>query len=562
MKSGLLIALLFVSGIVSSQGLNTELGFNDNYDQSPRALVCVDEYSYLIKFQNTSTFYSTCALYEIDTIGNILWSTPASPIASEYNEVYEMIPSAEGGVYILGFGMPTCDVPNGCFWYIQKFDSTGNVEWYNAWIDSTCFSPAKLTGLSLNDNNEILVNYLSTSSVSNVYTFSSIGLITDSIQISLDTLKGFSELPGFEFVAYKGTSLFSVDTNGVVVDSIAFSAFIQNIKSLNDSLYLLTTDSIFIFDNNLNLLQGSKVTAYSQYSNLKVSNHEIQFVSSGSGAQTILELDKQLQLQNSILIPVNANLVVQKDFNDSHFSIAYEFPLTLHHAIRYLDFSLNSLQNTFVNTTDIGVVNLNITQTSLTSPSPGVYSFQIWADALVLNYGSTVMTSCRINHFISMWGICSPVFYSNEFTNLNLAPNSSMWISLGLIHYSTNLYSNIIDVDLCVYSSHPNRVTDTIVPNDQFCKNVYLGTVGLNENLMQNITVGPNPANNFLNIQMSNGEKGIFKLIDVSGRQLYEIEIVQDNLQIDITSFSSGLYFYRFESHERKYSSGKILFMT
>ena len=68
----------------------------------------------------------------------------------------------------------------------------------------------------------------------------------------------------------------------------------------------------------------------------------------------LLKVDnKQLQLQNSILIPVNANLVVQKDFNDSHFSIAYEFPLTLHHAIRYQDFSLNSLQNAVINTTDI-----------------------------------------------------------------------------------------------------------------------------------------------------------------------------------------------------------------
>jgi hypothetical protein len=87
-----------------------------------------------------------------------------------------------------------------------------------------------------------------------------------------------------------------------------------------------------------------------------------------------------------------------------------------------------------------------------------------------------------------------------------------------------------------------------------------LGYVGLEEssNLKQ-IDISPNPVCGLLNINLFNSEKGIFKLIESAGREVYKIEIYKEKNQIDLTSLKSGMYFYRFESKGQIYSNGKIL---
>lgn len=552
----LIIILVFFSCAGYSQGLNAELGFNDNYDQTSKALVCVDEFTYFARFQKTSSFFSTCELYKIDTVGNILWNAHIYPLlfppAQEFTDVFELIASEDGGVYVLGFGMPTCDVPQNCFWFIQKYDSVGNLEWTKPWINFIYSNATSLTGLFLNENNELLVNYVDSSSSSYVYTIDNSGLTIDSIPVAHGQLNGFCELTGYEFIAYKGDSLFAFDTNGTNISGTEFTSSIQSIQTLNDSLYVLTLDSIFIYDNNLNLLQGSDVPGYSLYSKIKVSANKIQFVSSGIGNQTILELDKQLQLQNTIIMPVAVNTNEHKDFNNSHFSVAYDFPITLHRVVRYLDYSLNSTQNISGDNTDIGIIDLNVTQTYVNpQPSFGVYSIGIWADALVKNYGNKVLNSCRINHRISIWmGICSEIFYTTEFTNLNLAPNDSLWITLGAVHNSVDYFSGIIDVDLCVYTSHPNFVTDTIVPNDQFCENVILGYVGGSENVLQSISVSPNPFNDIIQIENPELKDLSLFIYDGAGKVIAVDSGSNNRFSFNLARQREGLYLVRVVSNE------------
>lgn len=539
-----LVALLLISTTpVLSQGLNTEIGFNDNYDQSARALVCVDEYSYMARLQMTSSFFTTSALHKIDTSGNELWVSAITPLPAEYINVHEMIPSEEKGVYVLGDGLPTCDIAQDCFWFIQKFDSTGNVAWSRTWVNNTCLSPTYLTGLSLNENDQLLVNFADTALNSIVYTIENNGVLIDSLFISTDQLNGICELPGHEFIAYKGDSLFAINNSGVISDTILFSKTIQGINSLNDSLYVLTQDSIFIFDTNLNLIQGSDVQGHSWYSNLKVAPGKVRLVSSGAGIQSLLELDKQLQIVNVTAIPSPVSVGVPKDFSDSHFSVSYDFPLTLHRAIRFMDHSLSSMQNAPVNNSDIGVINVNVTQVSLQpQPSSGVYQYQVWAEALVKNYGANVLNTCRINHRIQPFGICSEIFYTNEFTNLGLAPSDSTWINLGLVHSSINFFTDTIDLDLCVYTSHPNQVTDTIVPNDQFCKYVYLGSVGINGVALSHISIFPNPTTDDLHIENPGLNDLTIMLYNGTG-QLIKVDRINDReSSLDLSTYSKGIY--------------------
>ncbi len=549
MKPRLLIFLLFLSGTIYSQGINSELGFNDNYDQNPKALVCVDEFSYLVKFQKTSSFFSTCTLFKIDTLGTILWGSPITPILSEFIEVHEMIPSESGGVYVSGFGMPTCDVSQDCYWFIQKYDPNGNLDWTNSWVNSVCFFSTNLTGLSLTANNELIINYVDSASNSIVYTINSNGSITDSVQINPKELSGFCKLSGYEFIAYKYDSLTAFDAAGNSAITKLFSSDIQNVSSLNDSLFVLTLDSLFIFDNNLILLQGSDVSGFSNYSNLKVDNNLIRFVCTGINSLTVFELDHQLQFQNSVPVQVTLNADFYKDFSNSHLSVAINYPITLHHAIRYVDYSLNTTQSTLVNNTDIGVVGLDITQTFLQLvSSPGVYQHKVWAAALVKNYGNNVMNTCRISHRIEPWGICSEEFYTNEFFGFNLAPNDSIWINLDLVHSSINNFVDTIDIDLCVYTSYPNSVTDTIVPNDQFCTNVYLGMVGISENFVENISIFPNPVNDVFHIENPNLIYLAVYVYDSLGKLIFFINGSNEKFSFNLSNQSAGLHLVRIVS--------------
>lgn len=549
MKLKFLIVLLIISRFAYSQGLNAELGFNEDYDQTSKELVCVGDFSYLVKFQKSYGFFSKCALYKIDTLGNIMWNVPIDPVFAEFITVQEMIPSETNGVYIMGFGMTTCDVGQHCFWFIQKFDANGVLQWTNTWKEFTCTFSTQLTGLSLTANNELLVNYLDSASISKVYKIDSSGFLTDSVQTTITQLKGFCELPGYDFITYGGDSLFAFDISGNIPAIIGFTNTIQNISSVNDSLYVLTTDSIFIFDNNLNGLQGSGVTGYSQFSHLKSANNKIHLVSSGTNGLALLELNNQLQLQNTTSIPVASDSVTHMDYSDSHFSVAHDFSLTLHHTLRYTDYSLNSTQSAPVYTSDIGVSDLDITQTlvQLVSP-PGAYLIEIWVTAKIINYGANLLNTCRINHRISPWGICSEEFYTNEFTNLNLSPNDSISINLGKIHSNIYSYLDTVDVNICVYTSHPNQVTDTIVANDQSCKYLLLGFVGIEENELQNISISPNPVQDVFHIENLELLNLSIYVYNNLGQLVFVDSGDRGRFSVDLSNQRSGMHLVRMVS--------------
>jgi hypothetical protein len=101
---------------------------------------------------------------------------------------------------------------------------------------------------------------------------------------------------------------------------------------------------------------------------------------------------------------------------------------------------------------------------------------------LLKNFGNNFVSDCRLNHVISNQGICQPMVFTAHFSGINLPPGDSTWVNLGLMHQETNFFpSDSITRELCVYSSHPNYLTDLNVPNDSYCKTFFLGYIGIEE---------------------------------------------------------------------------------
>jgi hypothetical protein len=152
-------------------------------------------------------------------------------------------------------------------------------------------------------------------------------------------------------------------------------------------------------------------------------------------------------------------------------------------SIRHLDFSLNSPSDVSVNRTDVGIIDLVTTQIDIQNQFGNAYLVKVYAEALIKNYGTNVLNECRINHSNGP-GYCTMYYYTNMFSNLNLAPGDSTWVNLGLVHTElTNVITgtDTLQGDICVYTSHPNFKTDLIVPNDQYCENVVFGFVNVDE---------------------------------------------------------------------------------
>jgi hypothetical protein len=542
MKNKIATIIALISLTCNGQGLNGELSFNDDYSQYSKGLVAVDEFSFFINRQShNSSFFTTCSLIKIDTLENILWSSQIAPQFAETIDVYEIIPSESGGVYILGFGISTCDVGGDCFWFIQKYSSIGSLDWTRTWSDPNCFD-LELIGLSLSGISDLLVNYSNTNE-SKIYTIGAGGIISDSIEIYRSGLNDIDNLTGFEKVAIKQDSVFGFDINGNLSTSLGFNSIIQDVKAFNDTLFLLTVDSIHVLDLNLQEIASTALIGYSEYSNLKVGNNKISFLSHATNNQFVISLDHQLVLMNIATIPLTIANGTFKDFSNSHFATSINFPLTLFTSIRHLDYSLSSNQNISVNSTDIGIIEIQPTQVTATpiTWAQNVYQFNIYADVLIKNFGTNTLNDCRINHFIGQSIACGFHYYTEHFSNLNLAPNDSMWLSLGLIHSEENYFpGDTIATEVCVYTSHPNFKTDLNVPNDQYCKNVIIGYTDIKELLMDEIGLYPNPTKTTISIGRHNTTELSFTLFNTLGMQIQNGKLEYNS--IDVSELSSGMY--------------------
>lgn len=552
----ILLFLVFYSFTTFSQGLNGEIGFNDDYNQYSRGIVAVDDYSYLVKRTHHSSFFTTCELVKMDTSQNIIWSRTIAPVFAESYDILEMIALENGGVAILGLGVPTCDVAADCFNFIQKFDENGNSIWYRLWPGYYCYGQY-LKGLTESVDNHLFVNHYTTST-SKIYELNPSGALTDSITIEHSELAGITPLTDSKIVAFKEDSLFRYDTSGNTINSLAFSSPIKGFQLFNDTLFVLSQNELTLLDANFSVLLATPVVGYTNYSNLKVDSSFIRFISHTSYNESIVTTNHDAQFVSVTNISTAVYDTPFKDFSNNHLSLAIDFSLTAYLAIRHLDYSIGSSINYGVNWTDIGVIDL---QPTLVSAVPsqftqGIYSISLSANALVKNFGIKTLTDCRISHKITEYAICNHNVYTQHFSGLNLAPGDSVWIPLGQIHYETNLFPSVIARSICVYTSHPNYKTDLIVPNDQYCKNIIFGYAGVEEQVLDEIKVYPNPATDILNIEIDQDEDIYFVVTDLQGKKV--INGTLQNNQIDISSLAKGSYQLQIISRDESTNHKKL----
>jgi hypothetical protein len=476
-----------------------EIGFNADYNQLSKGAVVIGDHSYWVRSQSvTPGFFTYHFFTKLDTLGNVLFDN-LIPLNVELAEVKGVESSIDNSVYLYGQAWPVCDVASGCFWFVYKYDLNGAVIWSKTWDNESC-SDVSMSGLSTTNSGEFYVNIVN-NAVSKIYTLSASGIETDSLTITAFNLQRISSTSAFTHVASKNNVLYGIDNSGGITDSIHYTTSVQGLEVVNDSVFILTQDSIFVYNASLQVISAGNVVGTNLYSDLMVSNGDIQFVSNQGNSIRLHALTHDLvEIQNTIF-PVEVDDGDHITYGDKHLVTTINHTLTEYRAVRVVDYSRLSNQDELVNWTDIGIVDIFPVQTTVESfGQPGVYTYEIWADVLVKNFGNNTLNGCRINHIISPFGICQPYVFTEYYNNLTLQPGDSVWIPLGSFHTGVSGFmSDTLSVDICLYTSHPNALTDLVMANDSYCESIVLGYVGLDE-LEQN-------------------KKELVRVIDLMGRE-------------------------------------------
>lgn len=555
------IAVLLIGAVAfpaMAQGLNTELSFDENYNQFPAGVACTDHSTYFVKKQSYSYSFSTrCQLYNIDTTGSLNWQVNVSPIAvAEYTQVDQLVVADNESVVLSGYTRETCDVFANCTNFIQKYTSTGSLYWTKIYIDSFC-QWQTLTGLSLTVDDQLMVN-LTNNVGSHFIQLDEGGETIVEFDLMPSQLDGFVRTANNSLFGYKNDSIFAFDETGATVLNKDFSSDLTGFASRNDTLFVMLPDSLYLLDTNLNVLLGSNIPGYSNFQQLKVDSSAVQLASITSTEFTIHTLDAALQPTTEVTVPVTTAQDYVFDYKN-HFTIAEAFPIYELHSVRYRDFSLEDATNASVNRTDIGVIAVEFLDTLIEMVNaPNVVSIDLHPRVLVKNWGPNTLQNCNVKFFASDPLFCNLNYYHNDFMIPNLAPNDSIWVDLGWVGGVVKYFPGAnaeVSITICPFTSNPNNVVDLNVSNDSWCETLYLGHVGIGEQLAVQPELYPNPSTGKLHIRNSNDAVHC-TVYDVYGALVLQQTVAKE---LDLTLMPAGIYFIHLRDLNGMESTHKVI---
>ena len=532
-----LITLIFVfiflfTFSINAQGLNFELGFNNSYKQSSYPIINYEGYTYMSRYEpsteSTTKFFTWNYLTKIDSLGQINWEEKIlfdsslfidvidEPyIPNEYIRTLEMIVDTSG-IYILTQAPQMCDVLSPTFYFIRKYNHSGEEIWSKYWlnIENNNFE-TNISGMQFDLNDFIRVHFKQ-NGTSKIYSLNAqTGSLVDSVNVDVNKAGTIIRTDSFPYIVSDGNVLKVIDGFGNTIISHSFSQIISNAVIYNDTLLLLSGDTLHKFSSDLTSHTLYSYSSYSNFNILKIINNNIYLMAVDSQNSYILSMSSPNSSPSVIAIPYkiieneefNYFKTKSVDFNISHITFTDQFNLAFGNSIRLLDYSLITSLNIERQGSDAAVVGIIPTNVAITYDYPTF--IKIDARVCVKNFGNLTIDKLRLNHYNGPYIGCGEYFFTEEFINLNIQPGDSIWIDCFQLHdyyktFSLPLGDSLV-VNLCAYSSNPKGIVDLNVSNDMWCQQVFLGYMSINT------------------IDNNLGHRKLLKIVDLMGRETSDI---------------------------------------
>ena len=383
-------------------------------------------------------------------------------------------------------------------------------------------------------------------------------------------------------------SLFVVDTSGVVLDSLDFSTFdsiqsihvleedrwllqarnqlymsddstnilanfstennILNCELIGNSIYVLTSEHIWVLDENLEVLNSKNFANNELYPSLFIAANDevwLKVYEENSEQLVVGLLDNNLDFVNSSSIPPDLFEIenIELAVGNKQFFLTSE---------RFGHLSISAFdKNNFdylpiyedIEIVDITVDSLNVMDWS------DAHSYRAFTQVSIQNNGPDTLRQLAL-FFDTNWGaMCNSGDIYFLYTDLVIASNE---IEQLFLEFSDAIYGGLPqDLELCLTCKAPNQNIETIIDNNTFCKTetAYLSTPSIQSS---SIHLYPNPCQEQIFIDAKSVIERL-SIFELSGKKVWESKTPYPPSSIDISYLTNGVYFVKIVSDGQVY---------
>lgn len=300
-----------------------------------------------------------------------------------------------------------------------------------------------------------------------------------------------------------------------------------------------------------NVVNGSvNTSSINTITNLNVSNANISNLTGIQDFTSLTTLNCSGNQLTNLNVNSLTNLLELKCHNNQLSSLNVS-SLT---ALTWLEFTGNLLTTINVSTLS-NLVNLRAENNNLTSLDVSnnvlLSAFNCSNNNLTnLNLGqinTLTYLNCNNNNLVSL-NISNNTLLNQLFCNNNQL--TSLNVKNGNNSNFTNFSATNNPLLVCINVDNESWAisnwSDNVDSQSNFSTNCSLG---INESFNENITIYPNPTSNQLTVDLSEGLiNQMYSIFDYSGRIIKQANIQKSTEQIDLSAFSTGIYYFKIEN--------------
>jgi hypothetical protein len=224
-----------------------------------------------------------------------------------------------------------------------------------------------------------------------------------------------------------------------------------------------------------------------------------------------------------------------------------------------------SFDNGMSSLLDFGTIDSILTAPTSFTVNYTIYDFNHNQTCInsVTNSINNIYPACNALVYIYEDSITPGIFWADDQSSGGLAPYTYVWDfgdgDTSSLHYPTHTYVVPGIYNICL------TITDSQVPP---CMSTYCDTadarafspmsqfnvvdpnsVGLNENTLNDFSLFPNPASDYLvlNAGENYGENIVISIYNIAGQMIESKRYQNGNLRVDVSNLSSGVFFLKVE---------------
>ncbi len=488
--------------------------------------------------QNWAVAYRFYGLSIRSTEGQLLNSiyTPMwiNQAASTWGSMGDMIPTADGGLYLVGplFG---CDFVG--MNTLMRLDANGSMLWTNEEIESNWW----LSHLALEPQDRLALV-----SPTDVVITDLDGNVSDQWEIDMETIRRAVWTPANDLLVASEDSLVLFNDLGEWLMSSAIEGIVD-VRSFGSGSLVLTTTDIHVLDSDLAVITSDPLPAGAGSPREFVPGSSGFIVRTDSAFLSWSDDQGSVELFQIELAP--GQVINSTWYADDRYHTAGVIQGNQRGSGYFRTYTSDG--STSEHSEDVAV---EVTVDTVWfepigwgAPSSSMYH-RADITVRVINSGPAALTDVLVSHqeyeYISF--SCEPNARTVHLQDMELNPGQdTTFVMQGLlVTGSSTPPGTSVETEVCVVAQRPNHVADRDPTNNRACASgTFMNTVWIRDQTTTAPRIFPNPFHDRINLAELPAGSTTIELYDASGRQvLWKSGVVDELHVVPLPQLADGLY--------------------